>query len=767
MLKVVAQKLAEANKLIFVKRYGEAEQLLDQILRTVDGGAELLVHLRRIELGAMLKSLSKLRTHYLQRMQAERDDGSAEICLAFVEQQSELITPSEAASVFQDILRRHGASAPAYYGIGCCMEQQGNHERAIYNYQQALSLDPEWYTAYFGLSQVYYQIGDERRGDHFFYMFEQAAPYNVYGNFETHRQLSLEFLQRERYLEAESAIQALSAWWIEHKGSCPIEIQIYELLAMARIHSAQGDHVHGDIQKSRAHALAGGALDDAETKENVLYFIAKVTEDFEGLTAALPFYQRILNAKGASQAVVQKIGSQLLGLGEHPLAQAMFAEAYQSHPENPDVRFCLLVANLKLGGVNVEEYLIGRERLRQLIESGGDKVETLALLHSLLAKFGGDSDVQGHIADVYLRLGNIDRAAKHYEAMYQLDRGNRATALKYAAFMMQNKNADLAMEVLGQIGSIDGLPPASQVEIYSLKSNFYAQQQDHFMALQFLRKAQAMDPWNVSYLLTEITSLQQLALLAPELKSVDTVLAGLSAGTETPESWLDFDQRTVLMLEQHAYELVYARCKLRYLYANGASAPLQALVQVACKYDAGRATYDFIRLLNTNFDSPDIYWALGILFKELWQLETATVWFEQMLLFPSLPIKDQAKAYLELADCFAWRGKTLEKAVEFAKSAMDLTTERSQVHLEVLAHCYLKAGLIRQATAVLGELSPEVSLEARYLHGLLHYRNGSRELANKVWKPLLATVSESLRFHTIKQDILKFYFEGSPYLKAN
>ncbi len=767
MQKAIAQKLAEANKLIFVKRYGEAEQMLDQLLQTPEGGAELLVHMRRIELGTMLKSLAKLRTHYLQRMQAERDHGAVELCLAFVEQQGELITPSEATSVFQDIMRRHGASAPAYYGIGCSMEQQGNFERAVFNYQQALNLDPEWFVAYFGLSQVHYQMGDERRGDQFFYLFEQAAPFNVYGNFETHRQLSTEFLQRERYLEAEAAIQALSAWWVEHKGVCPLEIQIYEMLAMARIQAAQGDHVHSEIQKSRAHALAGGALDDPRTKENVLYFIAKVTEDFEGLTPALPFYQRILSSEGASQGVVQKIGSLLLGLGEHQLAQSMFTEAYQAHPENPDVRFCLLVANLKLGGVNVEEYLIGRERLRQLVENSGDKVELLALLHSLLAKFSGDAEVQGHIADVYLRLGNIDRAGKHYDAMYQLDRGNRVTALKYAAFVMQYKSADLAMEILSSIHTTAGLPTTSQAEIYWLKSNFYAQKHDFHMSLQLLRKVQTMDPWNVAYLLSEITSLMHLAPLDADLKEVDAMLAGLSNGDESPESWVDFDQRTGLMLEQHAYELVYARRKLRYLYASGAPAPLLALVQAACKYDAGRATYDFMKLLNTNFDSPDIYWALGILFKELWQLETATVWFEQMLLFPALPPMDQAKAYLELADCFAWRGKSIDKAVEYAKLAIDLNRERSQKNLKVLAHCYLRAGLIRQATAVLSELPPELSTEARYLHGLLHYRNGSRELANQVWKPLLSTASESLRLHTMKQDVLKYYFEGAPYLKAN
>ena len=42
MLKPVEQKLEEANKLIFVKRYGEAELVLDEVLAGPDGRRELL-----------------------------------------------------------------------------------------------------------------------------------------------------------------------------------------------------------------------------------------------------------------------------------------------------------------------------------------------------------------------------------------------------------------------------------------------------------------------------------------------------------------------------------------------------------------------------------------------------------------------------------------------------------------------------------------------------------------------------------------------------
>lgn len=768
MQKLVEKKLEDANKLIFVKRYGDAERLLDDLLASEEGRGELLVHLRRIELAAMLKKLDKLRAHYLRQLKAGKQVELFEVAIALVEQHGEMVAAAESINIFQELLKKYGASAACYYGIGYSMEQQGNFERAVYNYEQSLSTDPNWYISHFGLSQIYYQMGDEKRGDHYFYLFEQAAPYNVYGNFETHRRLCQEFLERDRFAEAEAAIQALSEWWLDNKGTCPLEIQIYELLATAKISETQGDRAQAENRRLRASGLALQALDDPKTSEGVLYFIAKILEEFDDFGKAFKYYKRILKAEGGSPAMVQKIGSQFLSLGEYALARELFQDAYEAHPENPDVRFCLLVANLKLAEVNVEEYLIGRERLRQLIDSSGDRVELLALLHSLMAKFSGDADVQGHVADVYLRLGNTERAGRHYDSMYRIDGLSRPTALKFAAFVMQHREPDAAMEILNKIADPDGLPTESQAEIYWLKANYFARKREYRESLTLLRRVLAIDPWNVSYLVQEVINLIYLAPIDNELRKTDQALVSLTSNTdEARVDWNEFDQITRRMEDLHAYELVYARRKLRYLYANGSDDALLELVRAACKHDARQATYDFMKLLNTNFDSPNIYWALGIIFKDLWQLETATVWFEQMLLYPQLSKAGQSKAYIELADCMIWQGKNNTKAIEYAQLAVDLDERKDMQSMRVLAHAYLKAGQIRQARLYLDQADSDDDHEARFLQGLLQYRNGARTKANEIWKPLLTVRSESLRFHNIKQEVLKFYFDGAPYLKAN
>jgi tetratricopeptide (TPR) repeat protein len=766
MRKAIEQKLEEINKLIFVKRYSEAEKRLDALVDSADGKEELLIHIRRIELGSMLKKLDRLKTQYIKNLKKNAGDLTSELCLSFIEQQEDQPNHAELVNTFQEIMRQHGQLAAAYYGIGFSLEQQGNYERAVYNYEKCVSLDTSWYIAYFGLSQIYYQMGDEKKGDHFFFQFEQAAPYYVYGNFETHRKLSQEFLERDLYADAEQAIQSLTEWWQENKGTCPTEIQIYEMLAMSRISKAQGDQVQADTRRNRALGMALMSLDDASTPESVLYFIAKVLEEFDEYKRSVQFYKRILQKSDGDPALVQKIGGQFLSLGEYQTAKELFEEAYVSHPENPDIRFCLLVASLKLSGVNVEEYLIGRERLRQLVD-GGDKVELLALLHSLLAKFTLDPDVQGHIADVYLRLGNTDRSERHYENMYRIDGRNRQTALKYASFIMQYRDPDKAMEILKSINDQTDLSTESQAEIYWLKANYFFRKKEYRESLTLLRKVLAIDPWNVSYLVQEILNLIAIARVDEEFRQPDGMLATITTIDEAKVVWTEYDLKTKWFAGQHEYELVYARQKLRYLYADGSATTLKSLVSAGAKHDPVRATYDLLRLLNTNFDSPNIYWALGTLYKEQWQLETAAVWFEQMLIHPSLPAREKAKAYIELADCYVWQNKQIPKAIEYAKLAIDLDSERDPSNLRVLAHAHLRSGQVRQAKLYLEQADIENDHEARYLQGLVQYRNGMNKQANDLWKPLLTVRSESLRFHNIKQEVLKYYFEGAPYLKAN
>ncbi len=724
-----------------------------------------LLHLRLIELSVKLGCIKQL-VEKLRALSLENPkEPSFQVAVVLAEQHGEIITPFDAAIRFQELLKLHGGSAALHYGLGFSMEVTANLDRALYNYDQSINCDPTFYPGFFGLSQVHYQRGDDAKGDYYFKLFEEAAPFNVYGNFETHRQLSNEFLDDEKFDEAETAIKTLGEWWIDNKGVCPPEIQVYEGFSMARIAERRGDPGTANALSQKTKNLAFMVLNDLNASVGVLYFIAKTLEEFSQFEVALHFYQKILSRETVDAEMVQRIGSQFLSLGEYDLSKQLFESAYRHQPDNPEIGFCLLIAKLRLADVNVEDYLLAKERMKQLVSNPIDRVELLSVLHNLLAKFNGDAEVHNHLGDIYLRLGNVERAKKHYRTMFEIDPLSRTSALKYAGFELQFGDEAMAMEILERFEGKKNLPLADINEINWLKASNFLKQKQYQKSRKALAKPLAFDPWNVSYVVFDIVNM--ICLASDDARPIDPLLEKLMIGNEEDLNWNAFDRKTEEWAQAHQYELVYMREKLRYLYSDRRGDILMRVVQRACAFDATRATYDFLKLLNTNFDGPEIYWALGMLFKENWQLETASVWFEQILNLPNKTRVYEARAFLELADCYIWREINLEKAIEYAKISLNMGEKSGGRAKIILAHAHLRLGQIKQAETYLQDSEIQNHTEATYLRGLVLYRNGAEEQANSIWKPLLTVRSENLRFHHIKQEILKYYFEKEPYLGIN
>lgn len=760
------EELETANKLIFVKRYEDAALILDHLQTHYQNRDLTLVHLRQIELAVKLSRSDALIETYQKQLESadESFKRQLEIALILAEQHCEALPPHEAAAQMKAHITQHGGSAGAYYGIAFSMEVTQNFERALFNYEQCINCDPSFYPGFFGISQVYYQMGDDAKGDYYFRLFENAAPYNVYGNFETHRELSMEFLAFEEYELAEEAIYTLREWWIENKGGCPPEIQIYEALVLHRIAEYQQDDATTKLRLAHLRSLTQELLHfDEEIELGIFYFIAKALEEFSHNELALKFYKKILSRETIDPDLVQKIGSQFISLGEYKLSRQIFQEAYENNPDNEEIQFCLLVSKLREAEVNVEEYLLAKERLRQLVSHGGDRVQLLSLLHNLLALFDGDATVHFHLGEIYARMGNLNRARKHFEKMIEIDPKSKTSSLRYAAFEIQYGDLESAEESLKKVAITDQMSPSDHNELHWLQATLHLRKGEHQKSRVNLAKALAMDPWNVSYLVYDIINQLQTANLPQDNQLIDPLLQRLMVGDESNLDWRAYNHRTLELNKLHKVELVYVREKLRFLYAQDSNDAIKALLNAACRFDAGKAIHDFLKLLNTNFDGPQIYWALGMLSKENWQLESASLWFEQIL---NLPLKDKfyhSTALLELADCYVWRSLQYDKAVEYVKIAMSMREEQKGKSLTILAHAMLKLGQVKEASIHLESTQTDHDPEATYLKGLVQYRNGSKQAANEIWKPLLTVRSENLRFHHIKQEILKYYFEGAPY----
>jgi tetratricopeptide (TPR) repeat protein len=148
-------QLEFANKLIFVKRYEEADRVLKTVLASDIGSEESLIHLRRIELMSLLGKLSEVATHYLQLSETRDDDGLSETCHIMTRMFEDPNNHAEHITSLQQVAQQYGPSPLLFFALGFGGEQQGSFERAKYNYEQCLNMDPQWYPSLFGLSQIH------------------------------------------------------------------------------------------------------------------------------------------------------------------------------------------------------------------------------------------------------------------------------------------------------------------------------------------------------------------------------------------------------------------------------------------------------------------------------------------------------------------------------------------------------------------------------------------------------------------------------------
>lgn len=760
----VRKKLEEANKLIFIRHYDKAAFLLDQALISGEGQTDLLLHIRRIELANRLNQLEARHDYYTSLIKNHQlPINIGELCVALIEQQAELVSPSATIKVLKEWMQKYGETAAAYFGIAFAFESQGNYESAIQAYRQSISADPNWYPAYFGLSQIFYNQNDEEAGDNYFFLFEKCAPYNLYGNFETHRTLSTEFLKKGLLIEAELAITSLSTWWHENQGDCPIELKTYESFALAQIAEASGNFKKKEGYEKEGVKLLNFALTSNQYNENVYFFLAKTLEEFSQTFLVHEVYKKIAKIAGSNEQLMQKIGHQYLSEQEYDKGLELFDLAYQHFPDSSVVRFNRLILNLAKQNIDIEDYLQTKEKLNKLIANEGDKIELLSLMHALLAKFSHDPDVLGQISDLYFTLGNIGKAEKSFHEMFLLDGKSVVSMLKYASFLMDIKKPTDAYKILTNIKEPTKLNHEPYNQYLYLMAAYSYYNHEYEQSLEHTEKLLQSDPWNVTFIALKIGCLTKKHF--PELSDLTEMLDIQRTGG-ADINWNDFEQITRSLDHQNSAALVYERDKLYFLYHHEHANLLKLLASGAI-FDSQVTYAQILKLLNTNFDSPWLIFGLGKLQKELWQFEVASSWFNLILNTSSSSTQIRACCYLELADIYVWQNEKLAKAVEYLKIAQDLDKSVSKQATIILSHAYIKIGEIRLAQEILQKFSADPNYEVQYLRGLIAYRNGSIQSAKSIWKPLLTIPSNNLRIHHFKTELLKYYFNGDSYLKVN
>lgn len=759
----------DANKLIFVKKYDEANKQLQASLNDKIDEESLIAHHRYIELNIKLQKSQEVMQRYDGLYQKNPTNPLTKSLHIIASLFTNTIDSEKALELIESFLSDHDNNVLISYTFAYALEEQDKVKEAIIEYEKCIYLDPTWYPAYFGLSQVYYKAGNKEKGDQYFYMFEEHSPYSVYGNFDTHLKLMQEYLSQNRFDEAVEAVKTLKEWWVDNKKYCPIEIQIFQALSLSVIEEQKPNSNDIQIYKQKYNDLSAQVLAQKNIDPQTLYFIAKVLENFGQKEQAIKFYQHSLKSDLSDPDMIQKIGADFFSKGDYESAGQLFEEAYKTHPHNDEIRFCRLVCKLKDASANIEEYLLGKERLKKLLHTNNNPTEILALLHGLYSKFEHDSEVNYQLGEIYLKLQNVPKAKEHFEKMYQDDKQYVQTQLNYANFLVDINEHEAASPII--IG-IEDKKHDHQIskDILWLKARLAYSATDYREASKLSKKLADFDPWNIQYLVLETLSGSQMQ--KPNGVQIDKGLLALYSDKESQINWSAFLKKTMSLKPKKKYELIYLREKIYFLFTQGSKESIKSFLEAAVDFDPMRGSTELIRLVNTNFDHPNIYFSLGILAKKQWLLETSTMWLNQCLHQANLMETNsnqelRADVYLEMADNLVWSKQQPQKAIEYAKLAMELGHSDSTISYTILAHAYILLGQMGEARTFLSRLDHRKNLEAVFFSGLVHYRDGSIAQAKKVWKPLLSINASDLKLHRLKTELMQYYYDEERLLKQN
>jgi predicted Zn-dependent protease len=728
--------LEAINKLIFVQNFEPARLALNTLIE--DYPTEEILLLRKLELDH--------KTNYLSLSLAQWKTKSFLVEYILL---AELYLKQRTAHEVIELLGSQKAERPSiyHYTLGYCCEMIDDLERAKANYLKTLQHRTDHPPALFGLSQIYYQLGEHETADRYFHEFESLSPYTIYGNFENHRDLAEEFLDQQKYSQAESALTTLMSWWQEHRNQVPIEIEIFIRLFQARIKQRAGESSKAAYYTEQAELKIKEAIKQ-DLPAEVLYFIAQQCEAFNKPMLAHELYANTLKKDALNVGIAQRICQSKLTQKDYLEAQDLFTIAQQKHPDHEEIQFCKLVTDLSEADVDLEAYLAKKDRL---LDAELSEMQKLNLLHELNSMFDSDQDTLVALAEAYMRIGQPERSSKFLQKLESLPTLSSKARITLAHFYVSTDQSDKAQEVLEAI--LKQSPTESNSKVSWLLSIVLTQKGEYKSAHKHLEKLLRKEPWSVSYLGAMIA----LQLTVKGLKP-DAILDKLLKGQDQNLRWQDFEEQSAQLKAQKEFELHYMREKLRMLYTND----LRPVIYTAVSFNPRMAIHDFIKLLNTNFEQPLVHLALGLFHQELWLHQAAQIWFEQGM--EICEGKDLAACYLGMAESKAWTGQDLRAAKEYVIIARDLIKKPPQLCIVVHSHVLLKIGDIKEAKQIIDTIE-EPTLYSEYIRGLIEYRNARQLEAKRIWKPLLSAPSKSAKEDYIKQEVMRFYFDKKPMLE--
>jgi tetratricopeptide (TPR) repeat protein len=459
--------------------------------------------------------------------------------------------------------RLYQGNYAAWFVAGCALEFEGKLEQAIEAWSRSVQLNPNSCAILATMAELQQMGAIPEEGIDYSTKFESLDRFLVHGTFDTHMEIYRQYMGEKRFTYAISALRTLADWVQRQRGFVPPEIEVLCLLGAMKAYAEQGNNPASDSCRKEAENLVIGCK-KSDPEASQLSFLGQICEEFGLKALARMCYLSVLVSVDAKDAVLVQTAAHLVSTSPSMAVKESLKVAYRNTKGNAEIRFCQLLCVLSLEKIPVKFYMDRKNRARQYLAQG-EVGEAFPLLNEAANETSEDAEVHYYLAEILQKMGALEQAAKHYEAMYALDFFNSDSVVHYLYFLLKNQDYLLVRKVCREAmdRSIQ-FSSGQKAEVHwACATALFAEKRSAEAQNEILR-ALSFDPWSSTYisLALRLYEPEQYGTNLPSEKILQEIEPLAIEQKEVPEELLS------RWIERGRHALLHGYCEYSYLMAK-------------------------------------------------------------------------------------------------------------------------------------------------------------------------------------------------------
>ncbi|APJ02998.1 tetratricopeptide repeat protein [Silvanigrella aquatica] len=602
-----------------------------------------------------------------------------------------------------DLQMNNPENYAAWYVAGCALESVGRLSEAIEIWNHAFKLNPESTSILATLTELQ-QIGViSDPSTNYSERFEALDKYLVHGHFETHTTLYNEFIKVGDHKNAINALRTLADWLQKQYGEVPVEIEILCLLGAMQAYKLDNNLPAAEACRSEVENIVI-ACKKSPRDMNQIYFIAQLCEEYGLKPVSRICYFAILISKDTPLELLIQTASHCVSSCPSDGLLECLKVAYKNSKGSPEIRFCMLLCGLKIIQADISEYMIKKNKAREIISKDINNQGALEILEDLNKIYSSDPEVQYYLGEIHSRLGHYQESKKHFQSMFSLDYYNTDGILRYIFFLLKTKDYASAREIAQEGLQFSSLSEQQTNEMHwSIAATYYSEG-DYVNSYDEIKKSLQSDPWNHSYLILLLRSslnIEKSSFLKDHetvVKNLEEIILNSSATTSQREALIEkIIKHGLDCIQNNHAEYAWNLAKSTILISEKVNESLiHFLTKAGASYNSRIAVQEMLMLLKQNSSIKDFNFAtLAACIAQIYSLSGNWTLVDEWLSIAKnnhgLSAKLTKQKLFELeALCITMKGADLKKAQTLLEAAIDSYDNIHKVPLDTkVLHGYI------------------------------------------------------------------------------